>query len=72
MKPTALSELIQFYHKIKSQYPDGQIQQMLIDKITSLQQKEMEQIVEAYEQRATDQYEGLLRTGFDYYKKTYL
>ena len=72
MKQTALTELIQFYKENQNKIAYDVLLHKLVDKITHLQDIEREQIIKAYEQRAIDQAEGYLRTGYEYYDKTYL
>lgn len=72
MRLTALSELIQFYNDNKNKIAYDVFLHKLIDKIMELQDKESKQIIDAYEQRAIDFHERILRTGEQYYNETYL
>lgn len=72
MKQTALTELIQFYKENQNKIAYDVFLHRLVDKIMNLQEKEREQIIDAYNQRAIDFHERILRTGEEYYDKTYL
>ena len=72
MKKTALTELIEFYKSAQNRMPYDVLCMRLAEKIMHLQSLERDQIVKAYEQRAIDQAERLLRTGDEYYDKTFI
>ena len=72
MKKTALAELIEFYKSSQNRMPYDVLCMRLAEKIMSLQSLEREQIVKAYEQRAIDQSERFLRTGEEYFDKTFV
>jgi hypothetical protein len=72
MKKTALTELIEFYKVSQNRMPYDVLCMRLAEKIMSLQSLERDQIVKAYEQRAIDQEERLLRTGEEYYDKNFV
>lgn len=72
MKKTALTELIEFYKVSQHRMPYDVLCMRLAEKIMSLQSLERDQIVKAYEQRAIDQSERLLRTGDEYYDKNFV
>ena len=72
MKKTALTELIEFYKSAQNRMPYDVLCMRLAEKIMQLQTLERDQIVKAYEQRAIDHAEGNLRTGEEYFDKTYI
>ena len=72
MKKTALAELIEFYKKSQNRMPYDILCMRLAEKIMQLQTLERELIVKAYEQRAIDQQERNLRTGEEYFDKTFV
>ena len=72
MKKTALGELIEFYKKSQNRMPYDVRCMRLAEKIMQLQTLERELIVKAYEQRAIDQEERNLRTGEEYFDKTFV
>ena len=72
MKKTAMAELIEFYKKSQNRMPYDVLCMRLAEKIMSLQSLERELIVKAYEQRAIDQEERNLRTGEEYFDKTFV
>jgi hypothetical protein len=72
MKKTAMTELIEFYKSAQNRMPYDVLCMRLAEKIMSLQSLERELIVKAYEQRAIDQEERNLRTGEEYYDKTFI
>lgn len=72
MKKTALTELIEFYKSAQNRMPYDVLCMRLAEKIMHLQTVERDQIVKAYEQRAIDHAERNLRTGEEYFDKTYI
>jgi hypothetical protein len=72
MKKTALTELIEFYKSAQNRMPYDVLCMRLAEKIMQLQTLERELIVKAYEQRAIDQQERNLRTGEEYFDKTFI
>ena len=72
MKKTAMAELIEFYKKSQNRMPYDVLCMRLAEKIMQLQTLERELIVKAYEQRAIDQEERNLRTGKEYFDKTFV
>jgi len=72
MKKTALTILIEFYKLTQNKMPYDVLCMRLAENIMHLQTLEREQIIKAYEQRAIDQEERNLRTGEEYYDKTFV
>ena len=72
MQKTALTELIEFYKSAQNRMPYDVLCMRLAEKIMHLQSLERDQIVKAYEQRAIDHAERNLRTGEEYFDKTFV
>ena len=72
MQKTALTELIEFYKSAQNRMPYDVLCMRLAEKIMHLQSLERDQIVKAYEQRAIDYAERNLRTGEEYFDKTFV
>lgn len=72
MRKTALTELIEFYKSAQNRMPYDVLCMRLAEKIMHLQSLERDQIVKSYEQRAIDHHERLLRSGEEYFDKTFI